>query len=101
MSLPFFQSLADKYGSEGVEVVGVHVEDRRPPVENLKEYLEARNVSYTNLISTNKVDNAYQIYAMPTTYILDREGRIQKMHMGFNPAVNPRTIEVELLELLK
>jgi peroxiredoxin len=101
MSLPFFQSLADKYESEGVVVVGVHVDDRMPPVQDLKDYLDARKISYTNLISTNRVDNAYQIYAMPTTYILDRKGRIQKMHMGFNPAYDPRAIESELLEMLE
>ncbi len=101
VSLPFFQFLADKYGSKGVAVVGVHVEDRRPSVEELKEYLELREVSYTNLISTNKVDSAYQIYAMPTTYILDRKGRVQKMYMGFNPALDPEAIEAELLALLE
>jgi thiol-disulfide isomerase/thioredoxin len=101
ISLPFFQSLAEKYESEGVEVVGVHVDDRRPPVEDLKQYLEARKVSYTNLISTRKVDNAYRIYAMPTTYILDRDGRIKNMYMGFNPAFDPKAIESELREMLK
>jgi peroxiredoxin len=101
LSLPFFQSMADKYGSRGFEVVGLHVEDRRPPVEKIKDYLAARKVLYTNLMSTVEVDDAYQIYAMPTTYLVDRDGRIRKVHIGFNPSTAPEDIEKEILQLLK
>jgi peroxiredoxin len=101
VSLPFFQSLADKYGPQGLTVVGLHVDDRRPPVEDVKSYLEARKISYTNLISTFQVDEAYQIYAMPTTFLLDREGRIRKFHVGFNPRTAPKEIEEAVKRLLE
>ena len=100
-SLRFFQSMADKYGSRGLEVVGLHVEDRRPPVEEIRDYLEARKVNYTNLMSTVEVDDAYQVYAMPTTYLIDRDGRIRKAHVGFNPVSDPGEIEKEILQLLE
>jgi cytochrome c biogenesis protein CcmG/thiol:disulfide interchange protein DsbE len=101
VSLPFFQSLADKYGPEGLEVVGIHVDDRRPPNDEIKKYLAARKISYTNLISTFEVDEAYQIYAMPTTYLLDREGRIRKFHVGFNPAKAPEELEKAVIRILE
>jgi thiol-disulfide isomerase/thioredoxin len=101
VSLPFFQSLADKYGPQGLEVVGLHVDDRRPPIEDIKDYLATRKISYTNLISTFEVDDAYRIYAMPTTYLLDREGRIRKFHVGFNPATAPKEIEQAVMRLLE
>jgi thiol-disulfide isomerase/thioredoxin len=101
LSLPFFQSLADKYGPKGLEVVGLHVDDRRPPVDEIKEYLDARDVSYTNLLSTYEVDDAYLVYKMPTTYFLDRDGRIRETHVGFNPVTAPEEIEKEVLRLLE
>jgi peroxiredoxin len=101
LSLPFFQSMVDKYGSRGLEVVGLHVDDRRPPVEEIRDYLEARKVRYTNLMSTVEVDDAYQVYEMPTTYLLDRDGRIRKAHVGFKPATAPGEIEQEILRLLE
>jgi thiol-disulfide isomerase/thioredoxin len=101
ISLPFFQSLADKYASKGLEVVGLHVEDRIPPVEEVKQYLERRKVSYTNLVSTTKVDDKYLVYAMPTTYILDRKGRVAEAHVGFNPITAPEEIEQKVIALLE
>ena len=100
VSLPLFQSLADKYGSRGLEVIGLHVEDRTPPTDEIKQYLEDRNVKYTHLISTWEVDEAFMVYAMPTTYVLDRRGRIQKRHVGFNPRTTPQSLERDVLEIL-
>jgi thiol-disulfide isomerase/thioredoxin len=99
LTLPLLQNLADKYRSEGLEVVGLHVDDRVPPVEEIKSYLEARKVSYTNLLSTYKVDEAYYVYAMPTSYILDRKGKIVKQHIGFSQGT-PEKLEQELREVL-
>ena len=99
LTLPLLQSLADKYGAEGVEVVGLHVDDRVPAAEEIKSYLEARKVTYTNLLSSYKVDEAYYVYAMPTTYVLDQNGIVVSQHVGFGPET-PEKLEQELRELL-
>jgi len=82
-----------------VEVVGLHVDDRVPPAEEIKSYLETRKVSYTNLLSSYKVDEAYYVFAMPTTYVLDQKGIIVSQHVGFGPET-PEKLEQELRELL-
>jgi thiol-disulfide isomerase/thioredoxin len=99
-SVPFFQQMADKYGERGLEVIGLHVDDRMPPAQEIKEYLEDRSIRYTNLLSTVEVDEEYAILAMPTTYFVDRKGRIASQHLGFNPAKTPATIEAEIKNLL-
>jgi len=100
LSLPFYQSLVEKYAEQGLVVVGLHVDDRMPPPDEIKWYLESRGVRYTNLISTRQVDDAYLVEAMPTTYILDRDGRIRDQHVGFNPQTTPSRIEESILELM-
>ncbi|MFQ5789335.1 MAG: TlpA family protein disulfide reductase [Acidobacteriota bacterium] len=100
-SLPFFQSMVDKYGSKGLVVLGLHVDERMPSIEEVKAYLNDRRVQYTNLISTMEVDEAFLVYAMPTTYMLDRNGVVQKRHVGFNPARTPAQMEQSVLELLE
>ena len=44
-SMPFFQTLQDKYGKNGLEVVGVHVDDRMPSPSEVGDYLEKLGVS--------------------------------------------------------
>ena len=99
-SMPFFQELQDKYGKDGLEVVGVHVEDRMPPPDEVAEYLAKLGVTYTNLVSTADTDNEFMIFAMPTTYLVDREGVIIKRHIGFNPATAPAELEEYVRSLL-
>ena len=99
-SMPFFQELQDKYGDKGLEVIGLHVEDRMPTPAEVGEYLGKLNVSYTNLVSTVDNDNEFMIFAMPTTYLVDREGVIVKRHIGFDPATAPAELEESIRSLL-
>jgi thiol-disulfide isomerase/thioredoxin len=99
-SMPFFQKLQDTYRTEGLEVVGLHVDDRAPPTDEVKEFLDDLGIRYANVVSTAEVDDAYLVYAMPTTYILDRDGVVKKRHVGFNPKTAPGRIENDVKELL-
>lgn len=99
-SMPYFQELQDKYGDQGLEVIGLHVEDRMPSPAEVGEYLGKLNVSYTNLISTVANDDAFMIFAMPTTYLVDQQGVIVKRHIGFDPATAPAEIEENIRSLL-
>ncbi len=99
-SLPFYQDLQDRYREEGLVVLGLHVDDRIPPLEEMRAYLDDRGVRYTNLISTAEADEAFRIFAMPTTYITDRDGVIRTRHIGFNPDRTPGRLEEEVRGLL-
>jgi peroxiredoxin len=99
-SMPFFQTLQDTYGAKGLEVVGLHVNDRMPEPEEVKAFLDELGVRYHNVVSTTEVDDSYLIYAMPTTYIVDRNGVVQKRHIGFNPKTAPERIERDVKALL-
>ncbi len=99
-SMPFFQKLQDTYRTQGLEVVGLHVNDRMPPEEDVKEFLDDLGIRYQNLASTTEVDDSYLVYAMPTTYIIGRDGVVRKRHIGFNPGTAPDRIERDVKELL-
>lgn len=99
-SMPFFQKLQDEYGSKGLEVVGLHVDDRMPSKEEVQQYLKEGNIRYRNLVSTTEVDDGFIIFAMPTTYLIDRKGVVRKRHIGFNPETAPEKLEKDVRELL-
>jgi thiol-disulfide isomerase/thioredoxin len=98
-SMPFFQKLQDEYGPKGLEVLGLHVDDRMPGTDEVKSFLEERGIRYENLVSTADVDDGFQIYAMPTSYLIDRGGVVRKRHVGFGPDTAP-DIEKDVRELL-
>lgn len=99
-SLPFLQELEDRYRDEGLVVVGLHVDDNVPAVEEVQEFLDRYGAEYVNLLSTVEADEAFRIFAMPTTYITDRDGIVRLRHIGFNPSRTPERLEQEVRDLL-
>lgn len=100
LSMPLFQKLQEEYGDKGLEVVGMHVDDRMPAVEDIGEFLDEHGITYTNLVSTFENDDAYKVYAMPTSYLLDRDGIVRKVHVGFDARTAPDEIEQDVREML-
>lgn len=99
-SLPFLQELEERYRDEGLVVVGLHVDDNVPSVEEVRAFLDRYGAKYVNLLSTVEADEAFRIFAMPTTYITDREGVVRTRHIGFNPSRTPERLEKEVRDLL-
>ena len=99
-SLPFFQELEDRYRDEGLVVVGLHVDDNVPSVEEVQAFLDEHGAKYVNLLSTVEADEAFRVFAMPTTYITDRDGVVRLRHIGFNPSRTPERLEQEVRDLL-
>ena len=99
-SLPFLQELEDRYRDEGLVVVGLHVDDNVPSIEEVQSFLDEHGAKYVNLLSTVEADEAFRIFAMPTTYITDRDGIVRLRHIGFNPSRTPDRLEQEVRDLL-
>lgn len=79
-AMPFFDELQAKYG-EAVVVIGVSVDER---TEAMKEALAQRPVRF--LIVHDQAGTLAQrleVSTMPSTYLLDQEGVVKKVHRGF------------------
>lgn len=79
--MPDLQQIYDELAGEGLLVVGVSLdEDGRAVV---REFHQTFPVEYPLLLNGLSVATRYGAdYAVPTTYIIDREGRIADRHVG-------------------
>ncbi|MBW1818722.1 MAG: TlpA family protein disulfide reductase [Deltaproteobacteria bacterium] len=89
LAIPELISLQKKYGDRGLVVLGVSVDD---PAMATKTYLRAfKNkfrINYTILRVNRQVMADYfgnAAPAIPTMFLIDREGRIQDKFVGFEP----------------
>jgi thiol-disulfide isomerase/thioredoxin len=84
-TLPFVKSLHDRYREKGLTVIGVHSPefDEERKVENLRREVAALGIRYA-VVTDNDYQtwSAYHVEAWPTTFLLDRQGRIRWMHQG-------------------
>lgn len=73
-SLPALDQLQARYKAQGLVVVGVSLDD---DVANAANFLDRVPVSFTILTDTSGASaEAYHVVAMPTSFIVDTEGRI-------------------------
>jgi len=96
-SFPFLDGLQKKHAAQGLQVVGVTLE---ADVEAIGEFLDAFPVGFVVARDpSEKAGDAYDIVAMPTTILLDREGGVAARFEGGGEAVH-RKLEVAVEGLL-
>jgi peroxiredoxin len=80
--IPHFQALHETYGSRGVKIIGVALDDEGADV--VRPFAEKAGMTYTSVIGNADVTRQYgRIEAIPTTFVIDRKGRIYRKYVGY------------------
>jgi len=80
-SLPLLNGLRKELKNKGFEVIAVNLDEN---LSDATDFLKQFPVTYPVLLDPNgKVPSHYNLPGMPTSYLIDRKGRIQKIHVGF------------------
>jgi len=81
LEMPLLNKLHNKYKAIGFTVLGVNVEES---TSSAQDFLKENKVSFPILWDTkNSVSKQYNVQAMPTTVMIDRDGLIRYIHQGF------------------
>lgn len=73
--------MQEKYGSAGLAVLGVNVDQRRPDAEKFLAQVPAQfAVAYDPQGTSPKL---YAVKGMPSSLLIDPQGRILRSHVGF------------------
>lgn len=82
--IPDFIELQKQYGDKGLTVLGINLDQN--PNKVLPGFIKKYGINYPILLSDGKVDKSYgDITGIPTTFVIDRKGRIYKEYVGFRP----------------
>ncbi|MDP3822053.1 MAG: TlpA disulfide reductase family protein [Burkholderiales bacterium] len=96
--MPHLNKLHDKYGSSGFVLLGVNVDDDTKNAVDLATKLGLKfPVSFDN---DKKVSRLYDLSAMPSTVLIDREGRVRYVHRGYRDGFE-NTYDQQIRGLLK
>jgi thiol-disulfide isomerase/thioredoxin len=83
VEIPGFVEFQDKYGKDGLQVIGISVDDK---AEDLEPYIKELRMNYPVLLGLGRddVQDAFgPIAGIPTTLLIARDGRICATHAGF------------------
>jgi len=86
--IPHFVEMQDKYGKQGLQVIGISMDDGPKPV---REFYHELKMNYPVALGTEKVAESYGgVLGLPVTFLIDRNGRMAAKYTG---AVKIATIE--------
>ncbi len=92
--IPDLVALQNRY-KDRLQIIGLNVDDEEA---DIKQYAEEMGINYPVAITSNDIRIQYGgIPALPTSFVLDTEGRVVQKHVGlWNPAI----YETEIRALL-
>ena len=80
-SFPWLNTMHAKYADEGLVIVGVNLDIERADAERfLEEYPARFAIVYDE---KQELARQYEVVAMPSSYVIGRDGRVIARHMGF------------------
>jgi peroxiredoxin len=96
--MPHLNKLYDKYRGAGFVLLGVNIDDNARTATDLSAKL---GLKFPVLLDTDKtVSRLYEMGAMPSTVVIDREGRVRYLHRGYRDGVEI-TYDEQIRSLLK
>ena len=97
IEIPWFIEFEDKYKDRGFTVVGVSFDD--DGWISVRPYMAAHKINYRIAIGSDELSQLYGgVDSLPTSFIIDRTGRIAATHVGL---VDKRDYQNEILKLLE
>lgn len=97
-SFPFLNALHQQYQDQGLQIVGVNMDESK---DEASAFLAKIPAEFTIAVDTSKqCATDFAVQAMPSSYIIDRKGRVHHIHLGFRDgaAEELRTTVEQLLK---
>jgi peroxiredoxin len=96
IEIPWFVEFQNKYKDRGLAVLGVSMDE--DGWQTVRPFIAAHNMNYRVAIGTDQVARRFGgIASLPTTFIIDQEGKIAAVHIGL---VSKTNYAGEILDLL-
>jgi len=96
--IPEFVRFYSEMRARGVEIIGISVDSNGD--QAVAPFVEKNGVNYPMLLGDERTAKAYGgIRGIPTTFIVDRQGRIVKKYVGL-PASDEAGIRTELMKVI-
>jgi cytochrome c biogenesis protein CcmG, thiol:disulfide interchange protein DsbE len=96
-SFPWMQSMKNAYGSQGLAVVAVNLDENRADAD---KFLQRFHPDFEiRFDPQGTLAEAFKVEGMPTSLVVDRHGVVRYTHIGFRPD-DREALEKQLRSLL-
>jgi thiol-disulfide isomerase/thioredoxin len=93
-SIPELSALATELGPQGLVVVGIN---REGDLKSAQEAWAEIGARFDSLVDVSDYGGRLGVSSLPTSYVVDRQGVVRHLHLGY---VEPAVVRAELSQLL-
>ena len=98
-SFPVMEDLHQRYAKEGLIIIAVNVDENRADMD---EFLKKNAVTFAILRDAQqKLVERTGVATMPSSFLIDREGKVRFMHNGFRGTETKKKYDEEIQSMLK
>ena len=99
VEIPWFMDFEKELKDRGFAVLGVSMDEEGWTA--VKPFVEKEKINYRILLGNDQVGDAYGgVDSLPTTFVIDRDGKIAAKHEGIEPSNGKDEIRNEIIRLL-
>jgi peroxiredoxin len=81
IEIPWFMDFEQAYKDKNFAVLGVSLDE--DGWDAVKPYIQQKKINYRVMIGTEQIAQLYgEVDSLPTTFMIDREGRVAAVHIG-------------------
>jgi thiol-disulfide isomerase/thioredoxin len=93
-AMPALSELYTKYKNKGLKIYGLNSVDNQPrSMDNLNKFLKKRKLGYEVILTRPEVDQVYKIKAYPSMYVIDKQGDVSFIEVGYDEEKFEKVIE--------
>lgn len=81
-SIPHLNSLSQKYGKQGLQILGVSVDEGNE--REVKNFVAERKIVYPVAVSGEEMQTDYGLRSIPTVYVINKKGIVAEKFQGYS-----------------
>jgi peroxiredoxin len=82
-AVPEMNKVYEKYKGQNVEVLAISVDQGSDVASKVRSFVKENRVNYPVLIDDKKVNVSYGVGNVPVAFVIDKQGKVAKKHIGF------------------
>ena len=98
-ALPMLENVAEYFADKPVAIMGVNLD--RGGTDGVAKFVQKNGLTFPQALdSDGSISNRYVVNVIPTSFVIDQEGIVRHVHIGFDPQYE-ETLKKEIGALLK
>ena len=86
-SVPELNKVYEKFKDRNFRLLGISVDKGGDVVSRVRAFVKEHAIGYPVMVDDGSVHVSYGVSSIPVMFVVDKDGRVVKRHMGFIPGL--------------